>query len=253
MKNPLFERDLEQAVVAITRKHPETWTTEAQEYCRPDDTSAPEEARLGALLARLETERATRLVAGRYHKRQRLGEGSFAEVWLAHDFTLNCSVALKLFKTRDRLAQDRILEEATLFRKVRSNHVVTLYDVGRTQGEAQELFLVLELVGSEATPGRTLSGMGPSRDPASPLQTIRQAVEWTIQICRGVRGAHVHQVAHRDIKPANILIDLTQTPPQLKVADFGVAKLLGGYQEDRATMVAATSRVFRGVILGLSG
>ena len=73
--------------------------------------------RLGALLARLETERATRLVAGRYHKRQRLGEGSFAEVWLAHDFTLNCSVALKLFKTRDRLAQDRILEEATLFRK----------------------------------------------------------------------------------------------------------------------------------------
>src|SRR5208283_4133294 len=60
----------------------------------------------------------------------------------------------------------------------------------------------------------------------------RQALELVMQICTALQFAHDEQIVHRDIKPENILIT---KKGQVKIADFGLAKLLGGQPDTALT------------------
>jgi non-specific serine/threonine protein kinase/serine/threonine-protein kinase len=59
------------------------------------------------------------------------------------------------------------------------------------------------------------------------MLTIRQRVELFIDVCLAVQHAHMKGVIHRDIKPSNVLVTESDTGPQPKIIDFGVAKALG--------------------------
>src|SRR5690606_23210411 len=90
-------------------------------------------------------------------------------------------------------------------------HVLTVHDFGTIE---EGCYLVTELV--DGVNLRQLMELG----ELSPAEALRI----TPQICAALQYAHEHGVVHRDVKPENILID---TSGQVKIADFGLAKIVG--------------------------
>jgi hypothetical protein len=143
-----------------------------------------------------------------------LGRGGYGVVLAGTHRQLGRKVAIK--ELPPKLASDpgvrsRFLAEAKILASLDHPHIVPVYDFVEVDG-------VCVLV-MEALPGGTVwshftdSGYTPSAACAVVMVT-----------CAGLHHAHQHGVLHRDVKPENLL--LTETG-QLKVADFGIAKVLG--------------------------
>jgi len=106
---------------------------------------------------------------------------------------------------------DRFLREAQALARLSHPHIVTVHDFG----EAGDLYyFVMELV--EGGPLR-------ARLRAGPLPQA-EALGLLVQMCDAVQYAHEEGVVHRDLKPENVLLDRRG---RVKIADFGLAKLLG--------------------------
>ncbi len=159
---------------------------------------------------------AGRKVLNRYKILERLGGGGMSVVWKAYDLVLDRNVALKVL--RPEMSEDdefisRFRREAQSVASLSHPNIVSIYDVGEDSGL---YFIVMELVEGETLRDR-LKARG--RLPVS------EALEITSKICQGLGHAHARRIIHRDIKPQNILI----TPQgDVKVADFGIARALGG-------------------------
>ena len=150
-----------------------------------------------------------------YRILERLGGGGMGEVFLAHDTKLDRQVALKFLPvewSRDHELRERFLREARATSALDHPHICTIYEIDESpQGQ---LFIAMTYC-----PGETLK----QRIKAGPLPTD-EAVTFAIQIAEALESAHENGVVHRDIKPANILITGRD---QVKVVDFGLAKLAG--------------------------
>src|SRR3954453_3571659 len=132
---------------------------------------------------------------GRYVVRRRLGSGGFATVWLAHDEQLDAEVAIKVLADNwghDDSVRRRFLEEGRFLRRVESEHVVQVHDVGEL--EDGRPFLVL-----------TYADRGTLADrlKKEPLP-LAQAVDVVVQVGRGLQALHRRGLLHRDVKPANV-------------------------------------------------
>lgn len=165
---------------------------------------------------------------GPYRTLQRLGRGSFGEVWLAEGSRPGHLVALKL-GTRalefdddsDDRARDVVLREGELLRRLKHPHIVSCEDVG-WDTDRQLVWLALELLD-----GGSVRNLIDSRsEHGMPFQAhfVRRVL---VEIGGALEYIHAEGVLHRDVKPANILLTLT-APPVLKLADFGISKLLEG-------------------------
>ena len=156
----------------------------------------------------------------------RLGAGGMGEVYLAEDTRLGRRVALKILPAE--VAQDpergapgarRLLQEAKAASTLNHPNVATIYEIGESEGVC---FIAMEYV-----EGEPLS----SHVGGRPLETS-ELLAFGIQAAEALDEAHSKGVTHRDIKPANIMI----TPRgQLKVLDFGLAKILPRESEAAAT------------------
>jgi serine/threonine-protein kinase len=159
------------------------------------------------------------------------------EVYSAEDPWLHRRVALKRIspaRRDDRHYRERLLREARRASQLSHPHVAAIYDVLEQQ---DELFLVMEYV-----EGQTL------RERAREPFTIDEAIQIAAQCAAALRAAHAAGILHCDIKPDNIMLASSGsggTGPQVKVLDFGVAKMLPGSDEDGSTSVTETA--------GLSG
>lgn len=165
---------------------------------------------------------------GPYRTLQRLGRGSFGEVWLAEGSRAGHLVALKL-GTRalefedasiDR-ARDVVLREGELLRRLKHPNIVSCEDVG-WDADHQLVWLALELLD-----GGSVRNLIDSRSAhRTPFQAhfVRRVL---LDIGGALEYIHLEGVLHRDVKPANMLLTLT-APPVLKLADFGISKLLEG-------------------------
>jgi serine/threonine protein kinase len=154
---------------------------------------------------------------GRYRVRRRIGSGSFATVWLAHDEILDASVAVKVLA--DNWAhhldvQERFLEEARILRRTDSDRVVRVYDLGDLD-DGRPYFVM------------TYADRGTLADrlAAGPLP-IPLAVQYGADVARGLAVLHAIGVIHRDINPANVLICTGRDGigERVLVADLGLAK-----------------------------
>ena len=140
---------------------------------------------------------------------EQVGEGGMGVVYRATDERLEREVALKLLPVGALAGGDHRREARTLSRL---NHpaIATLFDVGEEGGQD---FLVMEFVEGE-TLERKLA-FGPL--PDSEVATIGE------QVAEALRAAHEEQVVHCDLKPGNVMVT---TRGQVKVLDFGIARLL---------------------------
>src|SRR5712691_6228115 len=141
-----------------------------------------------------------------------LDAGGMGEVYRARDPRIGRDVATKVLPAsfsqgRDRLR--RFEQEARAAGALNHPTLLTVYDVGEQNGTP---YLVSELLEGETLRTRLLGG------PLSP----RRAIDYAIQIARGLAVAHGRGIVHRDIKPENIFIT---KDGRVKILDFGLAKL----------------------------
>ncbi len=142
-----------------------------------------------------------------------LGRGGMGAVYKARQKKLDRWVALKILPpavSRDPQFSERFSREALALARLNHPNIVTIHDFGESQGL---YYFVMEYV--DGVNLRQLLHRG----RISP----REALAIVPQICDALQYAHDHGIVHRDIKPENILVDRAG---RVKVADFGVAKLV---------------------------
>ena len=141
-----------------------------------------------------------------------IGRGGMGIVYKARQKQLGRTVALKILAPAvadDPAFAERFSREARALALLNHPHIVAVYDFGRRN---QRFYFLMEYVDG-ANLRQLLDG---SR------LAPRQALAIVPQICAALQYAHDHGVVHRDIKPENLLLDKCG---QLKIADFGLAKL----------------------------
>ena len=160
------------------------------------------------------------IFGGRYELFSRIARGGMSEVFLGRDQLLDRPVAVKVlfpeFAT-DSSFVERFRREAQAAANLSQPNVVGVYDWGNHEGT---YYIVMEYV-----EGRSLAEVIRSEGPLHP----DRAADIAIDIAGALAFAHGNDVVHRDIKPGNVMI--TQSG-QVKVADFGIARALGGGSED---------------------
>ena len=164
---------------------------------------------------------------GPYEIEALIGAGGIGEVYRATDTRLNRDVAVKVLSSRltaEPSAKQRFEREAHTASALNDPHICTIYDVGEHDGRQ---FLVMELL-----EGRTLKQYMDGR--ALPVE---QVLKLGTQIASALQTAHGKGIIHRDLKPANIFV--TQRG-EIKVLDFGLAKLLPHAEQDATLSLALT-------------
>ena len=152
-----------------------------------------------------------------YEIRALAGRGAMGAVYRAVQRKLERPVAIKLLPAelaaREGVAT-RFEREARAMAQLSHPGIVALHDYGRTDGG--HLFIVMEYVdGTDLSRLIHAEGGGLS---------VPQALEIVGQVCDALQYAHSCGFVHRDIKPGNVLVD---KDGRVKIADFGLAKLLG--------------------------
>jgi eukaryotic-like serine/threonine-protein kinase len=140
-----------------------------------------------------------------------LGAGGMGEVYKARDLRLGRMVAIKLVSDElaaDRIASERLAREARLTSLLNHPNIVTVYDVGLSDGRP---FIVMEFVA------------GQSLHLALQWKRLKSAsaIEIAAQIADGLAAAHAAGIVHRDLKPRNIMLTEDGRP---KIVDFGLGK-----------------------------
>ena len=150
----------------------------------------------------------------RYVDARVVGRGGMAEVWHARDARLDRDVAIKVLAATDGLESEdtrraRFEREARVVARLSAHpHVVTVYDVGETDGRP---YLAMEWMG-----GGTLA----DRLAATPPIGSGELLDVLGRVASALDAAHADGIVHRDVKPGNILFDAAGTP---RIADFGIA------------------------------
>jgi serine/threonine-protein kinase len=160
------------------------------------------------------------VIAGRYRLEREIGRGSMGTVWSAMHATLGQRVAIKLISSEQAGSSDarqRFALEAKAAARLRSRHVVGVYDDGETPDGTP--YIVMEYLEGETLEQR----LERQRD-----MSLGEAVRITTHVARALARAHAQGIIHRDLKSGNIFLAKTEDDEigwVAKVLDFGVAKL----------------------------
>ncbi len=170
---------------------------------------------------------------GPYRLLRELGSGGMASVWLAErtDMLQRRQVALKLPHGAWRRAglAERLQREREILATLEHPHIARLYDAG--VAEDGQPYLALEYVQGE-----------PIDAYAKRLQlSVPQRLQVFLQVVAAVAHAHARLVVHRDLKPSNILVT---EDGQVKLLDFGIAKLLDQGLADETALTQQVGRAF---------
>ena len=155
---------------------------------------------------------------GKYQILSNLGSGGFGTVFLAKDAWIDKKVAIKVPHRQSGDEVD-LLQEPRLLAALDHPNIVGIVTAERVDGV---FFIVMEYV-----KGETLESVV---DREKSLDLPR-AINYIVQILKGVSHAHDAQILHRDLRPANVLVAESGI---LKVADFGTSRFL---EKSHATTV----------------
>jgi serine/threonine-protein kinase len=151
-----------------------------------------------------------------------LGEGGMGAVYEALHPTLRKRVAIKVLRRElafDAAVVQRFFNEARAASSIRHPNIIDIIDLGLLPDGVP--YLMMELLEGESL-AQLLAREGPL--------PIERAVDLGLQAARALEAAHRKGIVHRDLKPDNLFLIADPTNPghqQIKVLDFGIAKLLG--------------------------
>jgi Tol biopolymer transport system component/serine/threonine protein kinase len=175
---------------------------------------------------------------GSYEILGAIGAGGMGEVYRARDPRLGRDVAIKILSAElsaDPAALARFEREATSVAKLSHPNVLSIFELASDNGTA---FVVTELVDGETLRARLEAG---------PL-AARRAVNYGLQIARGMGAAHARGIVHRDLKPENVMITRDDL---VKILDFGLAKSVQSVEAD--VTIGPDLKTGAGMVLGTFG
>src|SRR5271165_2962823 len=184
---------------------------------------------------------ATGTRLGPYEILSSVGAGGMGEVYRAHDSRLDRTVAIKILPTSfatDHERLKRFAQEARAAAALNHPNILSIFDIGEDQGTPY--------VVSELLEGETLR----ARLQKAPIP-LRKAMNYALQVARGLAAAHEKGIVHRDLKPENLFIT---NDVRVKILDFGLAKMVrqpaGSDFGDEMTAQLATEA---GMVMGTVG
>lgn len=164
----------------------------------------------------------------KYRILQQLGKGHFATVYLCVERATGMKYAVKKFERRtgdsQRSQNEGLQQEIAVLMSISHPNVLCLKD---TFDETENVYLILELA-----PEGELFNLIVSKQKLTEEETRKVF----IQLFQGIKYLHERNIVHRDIKPENIL--LTDKNLAVKIADFGLAKIIG--EESFTTTLCGT-------------
>jgi Tol biopolymer transport system component len=171
-----------------------------------------------------------------------IGAGGMGEVYRARDPRLGREVAIKVLPASFSQDADRLKrfeQEARAAGVLNHPGITAVYDIGTAADQSP--YIVTELLEGETLRSRLGTGAVPAR----------KAIDYAVQITKGLAAAHEKGIVHRDLKPENLFLT---RDGRVKILDFGLAKLKveGGEsgQTDAGTVSGGTQP---GVVLGTMG
>jgi Tol biopolymer transport system component len=175
---------------------------------------------------------------GPYEIGAQVGAGGMGEVYRARDSRLGRDVAIKVLPAFFATDPDRLRrfeQEARAASALNHPGILTIHDFGEHAG--------VTYVVSELLEGQTLRAR-----MAGATLTLRKALDYAIQVARGLAAAHDKGIVHRDLKPENVFVT---SDGRVKILDFGLAKLTAvGHGSGRNDPTIGTEP---GAILGTVG
>src|SRR5258708_7659758 len=149
---------------------------------------------------------------GPYDIQSLLGSGGMGEVYRGRDSRLDRIVAIKVLPTSYSADADRLqrfVQEARSAAALNHPNILSIFDIGEERGAP---YIVSELLEGQTLRERIRSGPLPSR----------KAIDYALQVARGLAAAHEKGIVHRDLKPENLFVT---NDDRVKILDFGLAKL----------------------------
>lgn len=165
---------------------------------------------------------------GRYVIVEEIGQGAMGVVYKAVDPLIDRTVAIKTINldlSKEELAnfEKRFQREVQSAGKLNHPNIVTVYDVGRTEGVA---YMAMEFLEGKELREILDSGV---------VLPIEKIAHISSQVAEGLAFAHEHGIVHRDVKPANVMV---MKNGLIKITDFGIAQM------------SSASRTMAGMVMG---
>jgi eukaryotic-like serine/threonine-protein kinase len=167
-----------------------------------------------------------------------IGAGGMGEVYRAKDPRLGRDVAIKVLPAAFSSDADRLKrfeQEARAAGVLNHPNVTIVYDVGQHDGAP---YVVQELLEGETLRAELAGGR----------LSARKAVDYAIEIARGLAAAHEKSIVHRDLKPENLFVT---NDGRVKILDFGLAKLTQADSSGNTTNLPTATE--SGVVMGTLG
>jgi dipeptidyl aminopeptidase/acylaminoacyl peptidase len=162
------------------------------------------------------------------------------EVYRAHDSRLDRTVAIKILPTSFATDHDRLqrfAQEARAAAALNHPNILSIFDIGEDNGTP---YVVSELLEGETLRARLQKAPVP----------LRKAMNYALQMARGLAAAHERGIVHRDLKPENLFLT---NDDRVKILDFGLAKMVGkpegsGTGDDMTVQVATEAGMGMGTV-----
>src|SRR6267378_8214715 len=172
----------------------------------------------------------------------KIGEGGMGEVYRATDTKLGRDVAIKVLPAAFSADSERLRrfeQEAQAAGALNHPNILVIYHIGTHEGAP---YIVSELLEGETLRERMAGAALPQR----------KAIDYALQIARGLAAAHDKGIVHRDIKPDNVFIT---DDGRVKILDFGLAKLTSATDGTQSQSEVPTRKVNTdpGTVMGTMG
>jgi len=154
---------------------------------------------------------------------EKLGEGGMGVVYKAEDTKLKRIVALKFLPpelTSNPEIKRRFIHEAQAASVLQHTNICTIHEIDETNDG--QMFICMDYYEGMSLHSKIKASAEQNR--SDQRLKIHEAIEYTIQIAKGLKRAHEAGIVHRDIKSANIMITNHE---EVKIIDFGLARLAG--------------------------
>ena len=177
---------------------------------------------------------------GPYEIQSLVGAGGMGEVYRAKDARLDRTVAIKILPasfSADPDRMQRFAQEARAAAALNHPNILSIFDIGEEKGSP---YVVSELLEGETLRERLRNG----------ALSVRKAIEYGLQVARGLAAAHEKGIVHRDLKPENLFIT---SDGRVKILDFGLAKLTRPEAVSGADAPTVHAVTEPGLIMGTAG